>query len=337
VQLLRISYFAWVKDLISTAAETSDGLPVNIVRGTHSELVLFLVLNMWPSHLGLPALLGIVLFSKRVKRHPTFVNLCVAFIITGISSSLLVYAQRTTGPEPSRMLCLLQASLLYGIPALTSTAAFMLVLQMFFTIRAAFFGEEYHNADHFIRLWVMLASPYVAFFICVLATATVGAANPLNVSRNRRFFYCSVESSPLTNTLTLFSAIILLTTLVVIVWTMVLLYKRLTVTKTTRPKWTMDLNLPLRIIGFGIYIIIAMSLSLSSIKSPSSPAPDLVIASAATVFMLIFGTQRDIICVLCFWKRPLPQEVSEEFHVDLKQAFDPEASTGSGRDKPVPF
>jgi hypothetical protein len=213
----------------------------------------------------------------------------------------------------------------------------MLVLQMFFTIRAAFFGEEYHNADHFIRLWVMLASPYVAFFICVLATATVGAANPLNVSRNRRFFYCSVESSPLTNTLTLFSAIILLTTLVVIVWTMVLLYKRLTVTKTTRPKWTMDLNLPLRIIGFGIYIIIAMSLSLSSIKSPSSPAPDLVIASAATVFMLIFGTQRDIICVLCFWKRPLPQEVSEEFHVDLKQAFDPEASTGSGRNKPVPF
>jgi len=118
---------------------------------------------------------------------------------------------------------------------------------------------------------------------------------------------------------------------------MVLLYKRLTVTKTTRPKWTMDLNLPLRIIGFGIYIIIAMSLSLSSIKSPSSPAPDLVIASAATVFMLIFGTQRDIICVLCFWKRPLPQEVSEEFHVDLKQAFDPEASTGSGRNKPVPF
>lgn len=320
---------------MSTATETSDGLPVNIVRGTHGQLILYLVLNMWPSHFGLPMLLGIVLFSKRVKRHPTFMNLCVAFIITGFSSSLLVYARRTTGPEPSRMLCLLQASLLYGTPALISTAAFMLVLEMFFNVRAAFFGEVYRDGDHFFRSWAMLVSPYVAFFVSVLATATVGAANPQHVSRNRRFFYCSVQSSPLTNTLTTFSAIILLLTTVTIVWTAVLIYKRLMITtvKAMRPKWTMDLNLPLRIIGFGFYTIIAMSLSLLSIKAPSSPAPDLVIAFAATLFMLVLGTQKDIISVICFWRRPLPQEVAEEFHVDLKQAFDAEADAGSEHGK----
>jgi len=280
---------------------------------------------MWPSHLGLPVLLGIVLFSKRVNRHPTFVNLCVAFIITGLSSSLLVYAGRTVGPEPSRMLCLLQASLLYGMPALTSTAAFMLVLQMFFATRAAFFGEEYHDGEHFVRTWMMLILPFVAFFVFVLATATVGAANPLHVSRNRRFFYCSLESSSLTDSLTLFSAIILFSTFIFISWTIVLIYKRLAVTKDARPKWTMDLSLPLRIITFGLYIIIAMSLSLLSIKSPSSPVPDLVIALAATIVILIFGTQRDIMCALCVWKRPPPAEVSEGFHVDLRQEFDPEA------------
>lgn len=58
--------------------------PVNIVRGTTGELVAFLVLNMWPSHFGLPVMLFIVLFSKRVKRHAIFVNLLVAFIITGV-------------------------------------------------------------------------------------------------------------------------------------------------------------------------------------------------------------------------------------------------------------
>jgi len=292
---------------------------------------------MWPSHSGLPLLVAIVLLSKRVNRHPTFVNLCVAFIITGLSSSLLVYARRTTGPEPSRMLCLLQASLIYGMPGLTSTAAFALVLQMFFTIRATFYGKPCHDVDHIIRVWMMLVSPYIAFFISILATATVGAANPLRVSRNRRFFYCSVESSPLTNTLTIYSAIILFATLVTIVWTMFLLYKRLTMTKAELPKWTMDLSLPFRIIGFGFYIIIAMSLSLLSIKSPSSPAPDLVIASAATFFILIFGTQRDVLSVVCFWKRPLPKEVSEEFHVDLKQAFDHEASPPKERIKPIPI
>ncbi|PPQ75534.1 hypothetical protein CVT26_012524 [Gymnopilus dilepis] len=179
---------------MSSAAPAGNDLPVNIVHGTHGQLIAFLVLNMWPSHFGLPVLLGIVFFSKTVHRHPTFVNLCVAFIIVGLSSSLLVYAGRTVGPEPSKMLCLLQASLLYGMPAFTSMAAFMLVLQMFFSTRAAFFGKEYRDADHIIRTWVMLILPLLAFFICVLATATVGAANPSHVSRNRRFFYCSLQS-----------------------------------------------------------------------------------------------------------------------------------------------
>lgn len=59
-------------------------VPVNIVRGTHAQLVLFLVLNVWTSHFGLPVILVIVLLSKRVKRHPTFVNLCLAFIMVGM-------------------------------------------------------------------------------------------------------------------------------------------------------------------------------------------------------------------------------------------------------------
>lgn len=57
---------------------------VNIVHGTQSQLVAFIVLNMWPSHFGLPALLAIVFFSKRIQRHPTFLNLCIAFILVGL-------------------------------------------------------------------------------------------------------------------------------------------------------------------------------------------------------------------------------------------------------------
>jgi len=62
----------------------ADSLPVNIIQGTHAQLVAFLALHMWTTTLGLPLLLGIVLFSKRVNRHPTFINLCVAFIIIGL-------------------------------------------------------------------------------------------------------------------------------------------------------------------------------------------------------------------------------------------------------------
>src|ERR1700722_12719545 len=59
------------------------------IRGTRSDLIAFLVLSIWPSHFGLPLLLAIVLLSKKIQRHPTFINMCVTWIITGFSSSIL--------------------------------------------------------------------------------------------------------------------------------------------------------------------------------------------------------------------------------------------------------
>jgi len=298
------------------SASTGEPGPVNIVHGTHSELILFLFLNVWPSHFGLPIFLSIVLLSRRVKRHATFVNLIVAFIIIGLSSSLLLYAGKIIGPEPSRMLCLFQASLLYGMPPLASTAAFALVLQMFFTVRAAYDGVEYIESDHFVRLWMMLVGPYIAYFAAILATATIGAANPSKVSRNRRFFYCSVDALRLTNTLSVLSALVLLGTLVFITWTTVLLVRRMRCARrhAMRAQSILDLNFPFRIMAFGIYIVVALSLSLISITSPSSPIPDITIATAATVLILIFGTQADIRSVLTFWKsKPnLPRNIEIE-------------------------
>ncbi|KAF9033094.1 hypothetical protein BDZ89DRAFT_564800 [Hymenopellis radicata] len=296
----------------------NDGT-VNIVHGTHSQLIAFLVLNMWPSHLGLPLLLVIIFCSKKVQRHPTFINLCFTFIIVGISSSLLVYAGKTEGPEPSRMLCLLQASLLYGYPAMASLSAFGLVFQMFMVIRRAFHGQT--DSPSFIRRWSILILPYVAWFISILATACVGAVNPNSVSRNRRFFYCSVKSDTLTNTITVFAAIFLFITFVLEVWTVYYFYKRWSAVKRNDSASVFtEINLSIRILAFAVYLIIAMSLSLLSIKSPASPVPDLAIASgewlrlksdkrlihahaAATVVILIFGTQPDILKAACFWRR----------------------------------
>lgn len=280
---------------------------VNIVRGTHPQLVAFLFLNIWPSHFGIPVLLAVIYF-KKIQRHATFINLCITFLIGGISSSLLAYAGRTTGPEPSPILCLLQASLLYGYPPMTSVAAFALVLQMFIVIRASYYGEELPQKNHVVRLWVMLISPYFAFFIGVLATAVFGAANPTEVSRNRRFFYCSVRSLHITNTITIFAAIFLLATVFVEGWLIFILYKRWAAlrSKGIDMKGSLDLSMPLRVLAYGSISTIALSLSLISIKAPENPAPDLIIATAPTFLLLIFGTQRDILRALCFWRKERP-------------------------------
>jgi len=288
--------------------DSVTSVPHNIVRGTPEQLVAFLFLNIWTSHLGLPLLLAIIILSRTISRHPTFINLCVAFIVVGFSSSLLLYAGSITGPEPPKLLCLFQASLLYGIPALTSMAAFMLVLQMFFVIRASYYGQEMLDRDHIIRSWAMLILPWFFFMLSVLGTAVHGSQNPDKISRNRRFFYCSVESVWLSNTICAFAALCLLMTFITEVWTVVLLYKRWVAVreKGSTLRWNIELNLPLRILSFGLFVIIALSLSILAIQQAESPVPDLVIASAASFVMVIFGTQRDILRALCFWRKSPP-------------------------------
>jgi hypothetical protein len=116
----------------------------------------------------------------------------------------------------------------------------------------------------------------------------------------------------------------------IIVATVVLFYKGWRKIQGS-PSKGVELNLPIRILSFGLYLALAMrfivvlllpissnayflgySLSLLSVKTPQSPAPDLIIASgeclflseslhttdscflviAASVVVLIFGTQR---------------------------------------------
>ncbi|KAJ3761016.1 hypothetical protein EV360DRAFT_38704 [Lentinula raphanica] len=302
----------WVISLIFPSIAGTSGLGVsdNIVHGTHAELVLFLVLNIWPSHFGIPILLAILLFSRRVQRHPTFINLLVVFMIVGISGIVTmltahsVYAGEASGPEPSNALCLTQASLLYGMPGIASTAVFTLVFQMFTTIRAAFHNQSYRENEHVLRVWMMIIVPYAIWIVFIIATVLVGINDSANVSRDRRFFYCSVKSEGLTDTLTMFAAIVLFATFILEAWTIVLFYKRWAHTTKGSASFTAcELNLSMRIFGFGIYVLIAMSLSLLSMSSPESPVPDLIIASAATVVILIFGTQRDFRRAMCFWRR----------------------------------
>jgi len=308
--------------LIGSNATVSTFIPatVNIVHGTHAQLVAFLTLNIWPSHFGIPLLLGII-FLRKIQRHATFINLCVTFLIAGFASTLMLYAGRIEGPEPVPELCLLQASLLYGYPPMTSVAAFALVLQMFFVIRASYYGEEYLERDHVIRTWSMLIAPYVAFFTVVLTTAVVGAAKPSEVSRNRRFFYCSVRNNILTNSLTIFAALFLFATVFVEGWLVIILYKRYTALKSKGSpyKEKLDHSMPLRVLAYGLYSTIALSLSLLSINAPESPVPDLMIATASSVLLLIFGTQRDILRAMCFWRRSRPSVRPVEIMVSKDQ------------------
>ena len=71
------------------AADRNISEMEQVVQGDSATRIAWLVLNIWPSHLGLPLLIITILIAKNIRRHATFINLCVTWIIVGISSSLL--------------------------------------------------------------------------------------------------------------------------------------------------------------------------------------------------------------------------------------------------------
>jgi hypothetical protein len=146
----------------------------------------------------------------------------------------------------------------------------------------------------------LIIAPYASLITCATATAIVGSQDPGKVSRNRRFFYCSVENDTLTNFLAIFAASVLLATIVLEIWSIVILYPRWSL---LRGESLLDLNMIARVMAFAFYLVLCLSLSVLSVFSPTSPVPDLAIATAPTVVIIIFGTSKDIINAWCFWRR----------------------------------
>ncbi|KAK0202005.1 hypothetical protein DFS33DRAFT_1442972 [Desarmillaria ectypa] len=80
-------------------------------------LGIWIYFNLISNTIFLPLLVATFLFSTRANRHPTLINLCMTWIFSGIFSLLLFYAGKLEpdSPEPPKLLCIAQTSLLYGI------------------------------------------------------------------------------------------------------------------------------------------------------------------------------------------------------------------------------
>jgi len=280
----------------------------------HSVLVFFFVLQIVGAHVFLPILLAIFLFSKRLKRHPTLINLCITWILSGIFSCILLYKGAHEGPEPSFNLCLTQSSLAYSVPPMTATAVCALVFQIW----QGLFNRGKEALDQrwtAFRTAMLLTAPYIVCGSWASAAAWLGVRYPKDISRNRRFFYCSLEHSPLTDGIGVFTALILTITMAFEIWIGVMLRRNWRDIQRTGGSGGMALDLIFRVCLFGVYVIIGMVLSLLSIVAPPSPIPDLWIASVGVIVVVIFGSQKEVRQALMFWRKepePEPEVQSQD-------------------------
>jgi len=259
----------------------------------HEMLYVFLAFQLI-DQIVLPVLVATFVLSKSAKRHPTVVNVCVTWIITGIVSSLLMYAGKHVGPEPPKMLCISQAALLDGVPPMTSVAVLALMYQTNLNIRKP------KAKPHKMRTYALLIAPYVTFFCFALSAALLAVQHPRGVTRARRFFYCSFKS-PISDAFAIFVAIMLLATTGYEIAIGVFLSRNW---RALRQSGSLDMQFLTRVALFGVYVFLTLILSILSIVSPRSPVPDLFTASIGPMLALFLGTQPDI--YRAWFCRPLP-------------------------------
>ncbi|KAJ7250839.1 hypothetical protein B0H12DRAFT_1120061 [Mycena haematopus] len=294
-------------------------------------LDVWIYFNLVSNTVLLPILVATFLLSKRVKRHPTLINACMTWILSGIFSILLFYAGQERGPEPQKALCIAQTSLLYGITPMWATAVLVLLCNMVLVIKNpnACVGR--------FKMILMLSAPYIVQ-IGFSITALVGSLrHPERVTRALRFFYCAVKWRRLSMAMTLFTSIVGAAITITMIYLAVLLYRNWHGFRDAGRPSHVHGQLLLRVFIFGGYIVFGFAVNIISMVAPHNLAPDMYAATIGTVIFLVFGTQADVLRTWCFWLTRsdprastvyLPREPFWRQSLDLTKSAVPPAKGG---------
>jgi phosphoglycerol transferase MdoB-like AlkP superfamily enzyme len=143
--------------------------------------------------LGCSILLLTIIFSRKIQRHATWTNLCLAWILSGVSFSLLFLGHQMKN-TPYYPLCVTQAALIYASQTLTSGASVALAIQLLFRVNSLVYSSpEISPRFHRIRCIILVASPYLAFITFFIGVLVVGLNHPDTVQKSKNGMYCHIH------------------------------------------------------------------------------------------------------------------------------------------------
>ncbi|KAF9565735.1 hypothetical protein CPC08DRAFT_157252 [Agrocybe pediades] len=306
--------------------------PTFEIRATERELGrwapglldVWIFFNLIVNTILLPLLVATFLLSSRVKRHPTLVNVCLTWIFSGEFSLLLFYANQYKGPEPNKVLCIIQTTLLYGITPMWSVAVLMLFYYMLKAIR----GDYAKKEISWPKLVVMLAAPYIAQITFSIAAFCISWNHPDRVDRAHRYFYCALDHRQLAIAMGAFTSIMCVGIVILEVHLIVIAYRNQRGLRNAgQGKNGVDFQFFLRVLVFGAFIAFGVIVNFVYLIAPTSTAPDIFAAMAGTVVFLVFGTQPDVLRVWCFWRRRPKSTSSIQVNVMIDQEINEGGST----------
>lgn len=333
--------------------ERMSGLTSNtqeLDRFQHVQRVdesIFLGIQIAGGHILLPILVLTIIFSKRISRHPIFVTFCMCWIFSSIMYSMLVYTGRSSDQllslDPSYNTCLIQASLLNGTQALTSTITLSLVVHLLVLFQAFLRGNVHSPAFGLARKRGLLYTsafigiPFTAFFIFTIYTLMAGSSIAYDsdgdlipgsnlsvpavfycvILQNADFTYSLDPGLKLLRDVYIYTTAISFTTVCFEMFIAYTVFRNRGVLNEKLPgeygNWK---TLFLRVILFSLYRIVSVCLNLAIIVHPDAlllvgiakanlynGVIDFVQATIPLVAFLIFGTEKDVLRVWQFWKK----------------------------------
>ncbi|KAJ2986876.1 hypothetical protein NUW54_g9593 [Trametes sanguinea] len=270
---------------------------------THADLVIWFIFNIGGDQVLLTLLVATFLCSREVTRHPTMINICCAWMLTGIIASLLLYAHQQTGPEPDKALCIAQAVMISPVPAMTSMAGLMLIYYTWSAFRFKHSLKPASLNNRRTTTTALLCAPY-ATYICFLAGALhVALQAPSTVNRSHRFFYCSIDFEAFNIPMAFFTTAVCSIAIGLEVHLAIMLSRDWKAKRHAGLVTGVNLQLTVRIGIFMAYVFCGSIIELvSCIVKTRSIIPDMFAASAGIALFIVFATQPD---VLRAWSRLL--------------------------------
>jgi hypothetical protein len=272
--------------------------------GSNSMLVTgFIVLHTF-GWIGCTILLLTVVFSRKIQRHATWINLCLSWILFGLSFSLL-FLSRQLKDFPYFPLCVTQAGLIYASQTLVAGTAVILAIHLLFSVRSTrsspeISGPQYHRI-FYVMLIILPYVTYIGVFLWVLIT---GLHYPDTIIMYSGMLCATTSLSPGRFVgpfviVTMFATVsiegIIITTF----------YRNW---RVYRHKHRDLLATFIRVLCFTLFSALAVGISVVYIRNPNGSSTSVACFLSSlypAAFFIIFSTQKDVLDAWMFWKHRL--------------------------------
>ncbi|KII94091.1 hypothetical protein PLICRDRAFT_50077 [Plicaturopsis crispa FD-325 SS-3] len=275
----------------------------------------FLALHLIGGHIGLPILVLTFLFAKNVSRHPTLINFCVTWIVYSITYCLSFYGrwEEDLLATRSSALCMSQASLIQGAPAMCVLSGLFVVIRTWYAFQdhePAFLSK----VPAAVRYVVMLTPPYATF-----VGFSVGAGMPppemIDATND---LYCTIFIDTRRRYIVpAFCTLVVALVLMFEAATFINYHRRWAHIKRVFPHVDrpQSLSVYFRVGLFTIYSWVTLVACIFFLTKNGGFAPYILEAALPVVAVIVFGSHEDVLLTWCFCIRKRRAGTIPEFDV----------------------